>query len=164
MAERNVLVDGVGVALGTTSNPLQISGSVYANPRWVTKNVSIVQLTTGNTGGGGTPLFQVSGTAAVKVFAIFATDVTATAATATISVGISSSVAAITVATQATSCNTGMIWVDALPSKCEPMPTQNILKNETIRQFVATKTLSGGSIDYYCIWEPIVTTSTVVAV
>lgn len=164
MAERNVLVDGVGVALGTTTNPLQISGTVYSNARVVTKAVTYTMVGNGNTAGAGVALFQVSGTVAARCYGVITTGLSGVSSTSTISLGIASNKTGIISATQVSSCVANSIWVDVTPSAVESIIAQSIFQNQTIAQYVTLATISAGAATYYCNWEPLIPTSTVVAV
>lgn len=121
---------------------------------------------TGTTGAVGQhTLFTVTGDVIVNVFGICNTDLTSGGA-ATISVGSVGNVAGIVAATTATDIDDGDIWVDATPGvQLEALPQRGFVVNDgqdiTIDILVAA--ITGGAIDFYCLWRPLESTGLVTA-
>ena len=59
----------------------------------------------------------------------------------------------------------GEIWVDAVPGFIQPSPSLSLIgTDKDITQTIATATVTGGTLTYYCIWTPLSVGSSVVAV
>lgn len=117
-----------------------------------TKAITYSALTTGATGA--TTLFTVTGTVAVRVFAVVSgTDLTGSG---TIEVGISGNTAALLAQVNATALDVGEIWTDNAPSTVEALPSLQILTAGTdIIQTIATDTITAGTLTFYCAWFPL---------
>lgn len=116
------------------------------------KAITYVAATTGATGA--TTLFTVEGVVAVRIFAICSSDLTS-GGSATIEVGITGNTASLIAQTTATGIDTGEIWVDTGPATVEALPGFFILSGTDIIQTIATTTITGGTLTYYCVWVPI---------
>lgn len=116
-----------------------------------TKAITYVAGTTGATGA--TTLFTVTGTVAVRMFAVVSgTDLTGSG---TIEVGISGNTASLLAQVAATALDVGEIWTDNAPATVEALPSQYILNGTDIIQTIATNTVTAGTLTYYCLWFPI---------
>lgn len=125
------------------------------------KSITYAAGTTGATGA--STLFTVTGTVIVNIFAVCEGDLTSGGA-ATIEVGISGNTAALIAQTTATGIDTGEIWLDAAPATVEAPLTDKILTNGTdIIQTIGTTTVTGGTLTYYVMWNPISDDGNVVA-
>jgi hypothetical protein len=114
-----------------------------------------VEYAAGTTGAiGEIDLFEVTGTVSVKVFAVCSDDLTS-AGTPTIEVGIDENTAAIIAQTTATNIDEGEIWLDATPATVENMPTAKIVSGTDIEQKIASATITGGKLTYFCVFTPI---------
>lgn len=126
----------------------------------VSKAITYAAATTGAVGA--TTLFTVTGTVAVKVFAVASgADLTGTG---TIEVGIAGNTASLLAQVSATALDVGEIWTDNTPATVKAMATENILTAGTdIIQTIATNTVTAGTLTYYCLWFPISSDGNVVA-
>mgnify|MGYP001559716109 CR=1 FL=1 len=124
------------------------------------KAITYAALTTGATGA--TTLFTVTGTVAVRVFAVVSgTDLTGSG---TLEAGIAGNTAAILAQVAATALDVGEIWTDNAPSTIEALPAiQIVAGGADIIQTIATDTVTAGTLTYYCLWTPISADGTVVA-
>ena len=123
------------------------------------KVITYTALTTGAVGL--TTLFTVTGTVAVRVFAVCSgVDLTGSG---TLEVGISGNTAAIVAQTAATAIDVGEIWYGTNPPTVGVMPSQLILAGTDIIQTIATNTVTAGTLTYYCLWYPITRNGNVVS-
>lgn len=122
------------------------------------KAITFVAGTTGAIGA--TTLFTVTGTVAVRIFAVCSGSLTG--ATATTEVGVSGNTAALIAQTTATNITNGKVWVDTGPASVELLPSHAVVA-ANITQTIATAAVSGGTLTYYCVWNPISTDGNVVA-
>lgn len=108
----------------------------------------------GTTGAvGATTLWTVTGTIAVRVFAVCgAVDLTGSG---TLEVGIAGNTAAIIAQTAATAIDAGEIWYGTNPPTVGVMPSTLILSGTNIIQTIGTNTVTAGTLTYYAIWNPI---------
>lgn len=123
------------------------------------KAITYAAGTTGATGA--TTLFTVTGTVAVRIFAVCSSDLTSGGA-ATIEVGIAGNTAALLAQTTATGIDAGEFWIDTGPATIEALPAIQLCAADII-QTIATTTVSGGVLTYYCLWSPISSNGNVVA-
>lgn len=108
-------------------------------------------------------LFTVTGDVAVRIFAKCTSNLTSGGAP-TIEVGISGNTAALIAQTAALDIDSGEIWLDAAPASVEALPVQSILVGGTdIIQTIASATVTGGVLTYYCLWQPISSDGLVIA-
>ena len=127
----------------------------------VNKTITYAAATTGATGA--STLFTVTGDVIVSVFAVCSSDLTSGGA-ATIEVGIAGNTAAIIAQTTATGIDSGEIWKDDAPATVETLPTEYILTGGAdVIQTIATDTITGGVLKYYCFWRPLSEDANVVA-
>jgi len=110
------------------------------------KSITYAAGTTGATGA--TTLFTVTGTVAVRVFALCSSDLTS-GGSATLEVGISGNTAALLAQTTATGIDSGEFWVDTGPATVEALPAIQLVAANII-QTIGTTTVSGGVLTYYC--------------
>ena len=125
-----------------------------------TKSITYVAGTTGATGA--TTLFTVTGVVGVRLFGVCGTDITS-GGSATLEAGISGNTAALLAQTTATGIDAGEIWIDAGPATVELLPALSILSDTDIIQTIATTTVTGGVLTYYCVWVPISSDGNIVA-
>lgn len=120
----------------------------------------------GTTGAiGATTLFTVTGVVIATVFAHCTDDLTSGGA-ATIEVGIAGNTAAIIAQTTATAIDSGDIWDDTSPASIEALAnnSEKIVAGGTdIIQTIASNTITGGTLTYYCLWIPVSEDGNVVA-
>lgn len=111
---------------------------------------------------GADTLFTVTGTVALRIFAVCSEDLAG--ATATIEVGISGNTAALIAQTTATDIDSGEVWKDNAPAAVEGLPSEFILTGGTdIIETIATAAITDGTLTYYCLWVPISDDGNVVA-
>lgn len=123
------------------------------------KAITYAAATTGAVGL--TTLFTVTGTVAVRVFAVVSgVDLTGSG---TIEVGISGNTAALLPQLAATVLDVGEIWTDSGPSTVEALPAIQILAATDVIQTIATNTVTAGTLTYYCLWVPVSSDGNVVA-
>lgn len=119
----------------------------------------------GDYDGTGNPvtLFTVTGVVEVRVFAVCGVNLAG--ANATIEIGVASNTACLIAQSTGTDVDAGEIWLDATPvSTAEALTANSVMINGAdIIETLATANLTGGQIDYYCIWRPISAGATVVA-
>lgn len=113
--------------------------------------------------GNPTTLFTVTGTVMVVVFGHCKTDLAG--ASATIEVGVAGNTAGIIAQTTGTDIDATEVWRDATPAVLvealnDPLV---IVGGGDIIETVATANLTGGVIDYYCLWFPLSADGNVVA-
>lgn len=125
------------------------------------KEITYAAATTGATGV--TTLFTVTGTVAVRVFAVCSALLDQTGATATLEVGIVDLTAGIIAQTGATAIDAGEIWYGTNPPIVGVLPSTQILAGTNIIQTIAGNTVKQGVLTYYCIWSPISEDGEVVA-
>jgi hypothetical protein len=138
-----------------------ISGGVIpANPRGPA--ITSITFTAGGTGANGTEttLFTVTGAVLVlNITAYVTTDLTESAGTPTLSLGINNDVAIFIAATTATALDAGELWVDTAPDAnviALPAVMKDILVEENISCTVAgTNNISAGVISFSVSWTPI---------
>ncbi len=124
-----------------------------------TKAITYSALTTGAVGI--TTLFTITGTVAVRVFAVCSgVDLTGSG---TLEVGISGNTAAVIAQTAATVIDVGEIWYGTTPPTVGVMPSQLILAGTDIIQTIGTNTVTAGTLTYYVLWNPISEDGNVVA-
>lgn len=137
-------------------SPLPVSTS-YSG-RLATKTVTYSALTTGATGAH--TLFTVKGSVFAKIFAVCSADLTSAGA-ATNEVGTAGNTAALIAQTTATAIDNGEIWYNNTPV-AEVVATSNFTEKlvvSDIIETIATDTITGGTVTYYCLWSPIGTGS-----
>lgn len=108
---------------------------------------------TGDTGAH--TLFTVTGNCLVTVFGICDTNL---AGAATIEVGVANNTAGlIAQIADATDLDDGDIWVDATPAVgVEALPGAKIVNDGAdIILTIGSTDLTGGVIDFYCLWRPL---------
>lgn len=124
------------------------------------KAITYAAATTGATGA--TTLFTVTGTVAMRVFAVASgTDLTGSG---TLEVGISGNTAAILAQVAATALDVGEVWFSDTPATVGTLPAIQVLTAGTdIIQTISTNTVTAGTLTYYCLWNPISSDGNVVA-
>lgn len=141
---------------------ISTSQQIDANFRTINSNEALVLESTwtfaaATTGAiGQHTLFTVTGNVLVNVFGICDTDLAG--ATATISIGSAGNVAGIVALTTATDIDDGDVWVDATPGvQLEALPNRAFIVNDgqDITIDILTAAISGGVIDFYCLWRPL---------
>jgi len=118
----------------------------------------------GDFDGTGNPatLFTVTGDVVVSVFGICNVDLVG--AGATIEVGVTSGTALLIAQTTATDIDVNEAWISATPALAGNVPSSNIIGNgQDIIQTVGTANITAGSITYYCYWQPLESSASVVA-
>lgn len=124
------------------------------------KSITYVAGTTGATGA--TTLFDVTGLVAVRVFAVVSgVDLTGSG---TLEVGIAGNTASLLAQVAATALDLGEIWTDNGPATVEALPALQLLNGTDIIQTIATDTVTAGTLNYVCMWFPLSSGASVVAV
>lgn len=125
--------------------------------------------TRGDDGGTSDPLtlFTVTGDVLVRIWGVCTTDLAG--ATATLSVGVSNSVAALIALTTATDLDAGEIWTDTTPVigaelLSSVLGPYIIEDGVDIVEAVGTADITSGQIYYVCLWRPLSRDGLVVAV
>jgi hypothetical protein len=126
----------------------------------VSKTITYDAATTGATGAA--TLFTVTGVVAVRLFGVGSVDLTSGGA-ATLEAGIAGNTAALLAQTTATDIDAGEIWIDTSPATVELLPGLSLISGTNIVQTIATTTVTGGTLAYYCVWVPISSDGNVVA-
>lgn len=124
------------------------------------KTITYVAGTTGAVGA--TTLFTVTGTVACNVFAICTSDLTS-GGSATIEVGVSGSTASICNQQTATNIDNHEVWHDAILAVAGQVAGHEHIINQDVIQTIATTTITGGTLEYYCLWTPLSEGATVTA-
>lgn len=115
-----------------------------------TKTITYVAGTTGAVGP--TTLFTVTGTVALNVYAICTADLTGSG---TIEVGVASSTAALCNQQNATAIDNHEVWHDSALAVAANVAAYLHPVNESVIQTIATNTVTGGTLTYYCNWYPL---------
>lgn len=121
----------------------------------------------GDYDGTGNPatLFTVTGDVLVGLYGVCTTDLAG--ASATIEVGVTGNTTLFIPLTTATNIDDGELWMDASPAIGKPIDslTYYILGDGAdIIQTVRTANITGGQLEYICLWKALSAGSTVVAV
>lgn len=114
------------------------------------KTITFAAGTTGAVGA--TTLFTVTGTVAVNVFGFCTADL---AGSGTIEVGVAGSTACLCNQQSATAIDNHEVWHDAVLAIGGQVTGHEHIINQDVIQTIATNTVSGGTITYYCLWSPI---------
>lgn len=111
---------------------------------------------TGTTGAvGAHTLFTVTGNVIVQVFGVCDTDLTGAA---TLEVGVAGNTAALIAQTaDATTIDDGEVLVDATSAVgAEALPGSFIINDGAdIIMTIGSTAVTGGAIDFYCLWRPL---------
>ncbi len=103
-----------------------------------------------------TTLFKVTGTVLVRIFGVCSVDLAG--ATATIEVGVAGNTAALLAQTTGTDIDVGDIWADTTPT-LGAMVLADVLGpyivTKDIIETIGTADLTGGNIQYICLWRPL---------
>jgi hypothetical protein len=113
------------------------------------KTITYAALTTGATGT--TTLFTVTGTVAVKVFGFCTTNL---AGSGTIEVGVAGSTAALCDQVAATDVDNHDVYQGSVLAIAGSLADWKII-NQNIIQTIATDTISGGVLTFYCEYVPL---------
>lgn len=114
------------------------------------KAITYSALTTGAVGT--TTLFTVTGSVAVRIFAIASgVDLTGSG---TLEVGVAGNTASLIAQTAATAIDVGEIWATTSPATVLALPGQFIVAGDII-QTIGTNTVTAGTLTYYALWAPI---------
>lgn len=121
-----------------------------------TKSITFVAGTTGAVGA--TTLFTVSGTVALNVWGFCTENL---AGTGTLELGVASSTACLANQQSATAIGNHEVWNDAVLAVGGQIAGHWHVVNEDVIQTIATNTVTGGVITYYCGWIPLTQGATV---
>jgi hypothetical protein len=119
-----------------------------------TETVTFAALTTGSVDTH--PLFTVTGVVSMTVWAKVGTDATS-GGSATIEVGTALSTAALLPQVAFSVLDANEIWHDATPDtsvELESVLTKKIV-TQSVAYKIATATITGGTIKFFCSWYPI---------
>lgn len=114
------------------------------------KTITYVAGTTGAIGT--TTLFNVTGTVACNVYAICDTDLTGTG---TIEVGVAGSTAALCSQQTVTAIDQHEVWHNGNLAIAQNVALNQHIVDQNIIQTIATNTVTGGVLRFYCMWTPI---------
>ena len=120
----------------------------------------------GNGAVGTVALFTVTGSVWVTVTSYCTEDLTEGGATATISVGITGSTAALIAQVNAVDIDDGEIWFDATPGDIEVLSSIGgafIGGGEDIFATIGTQSVDDGTLTFICFWTPLSADGDVVA-
>lgn len=117
----------------------------------VSKTITYDAATTGATGA--TTLFTVTGTVCCNLLALCTSDLTS-GGSATIEAGTSSSTACLANQVVATTIDNHEIWHNGTLAVGGTVSNLHVV-NENIIQTIGTTTITGGSLIYYCYWNPL---------
>ena len=129
------------------------------------KSTTSVTFAAGTTGAVDTfSLFTVTGDVLLTIFAVCNTDLTSGGA-ATIEVGVAGNTAGLIAQTTATDIDDGDVWVDATPGVgVQALPGTFIVNDGAdVIYTVGTTTITGGVLEFYCLWRPLSSDGNVVA-
>lgn len=111
-------------------------------------------------------IFTVTGTVIVRIAAVCTTNLADGGGTGTVEVGITGNTAAMIAQTTAVDIDANEIWHDATPdASIEAADTlrEYIITNDAdIELLCATEDITGGVLEFYCIWTPLSAGATVV--
>ena|SRR3990167_5938355 len=126
----------------------------------VSKTITYVAGTTGAIAS--VTLFTVTGTVIVNIFAVCSL-ADLTGVNTTIEVGVTGNTAALLPLTTAVNLDVGDIWTNVTTfTKAEAVLSDKIV-NSDILQEIKTTAMSGGTLTYYCFWNPVSSDGNVVA-
>ena len=110
------------------------------------------------------PIFTVTGTVLMKLFARCSTTLTIVA-TATLEVGTATNTAGLIAQTAGDAIDAGEIWHDASPDASIELTSVigEKLVSESVEGLTATANINTGVIDYVCLWKPISKDGNVIA-
>lgn len=111
----------------------------------------------GDYDGTGNPktIFTVEGNVLLAVYAVCTTDLAG--ASATISLGVAGNTALFLPVTTATNIDDGEIWMDSTPAIGKPIDSLSyyvVADGADVIQTVATANITGGQLEYTCLWRP----------
>jgi hypothetical protein len=119
-----------------------------------------------NDGAGALSLFTVTGDVVVRIIPICKT-IVASAAGANVELGVSADTDAMLGSTLSTDIDADKVWIDASPdSQIEPESTSRdyIIANGDDVILTLDAQVDSGVIAFYCLWRPLSSGATVVAV
>lgn len=122
------------------------------------KTITYVAGTTGATGT--TTLFTVTGTVMINVFAYCTVDLTGSG---TIEFGFAGGTATMGNQQSATAIDANEVWSDAVLAIGGVVANHFHPTAQDVIQTIATNTVTGGTLTYYCSWVPLTQGATVVA-
>lgn len=139
---------------------------INSNEAFVTSKTIAFDGSAGNGAQGTANLFTVSGDVLVQL--VGACTESLAGASATISVGITGNTAGLIAVTTATNITNGVGWNDSTPSTVELLvnsATPRLLVNgPDIFATIATANITDGTVKIYCLWRPLSTDGSIVAV
>lgn len=115
-----------------------------------TKTITYVAGTTGAVGA--TTLFTVTGKVAVNVYALCTADLTGSG---TIEVGVLGSTAALCNQQSATAIDNHEVWHNSSLAIAANVAGNLHPIDQDVIQTIATNTVTGGTLIYYCNWVPL---------
>lgn len=146
----------------------EINHYQYETYKYAEKSMTFAGGTTNDPGdfdGTGNPatLFTVTGTVAMKIYAVC--DTTLVGATATLEVGTAINTAGGIAQITASDLVVNEIWHDATPTTSIEAESNfvELVANQDIIQTVGTANITAGAITYFCHWRPISRDGNVVA-
>lgn len=143
-------------------NDLDWTNKYYTSWRQVSNSITFDGGTSnaiGDHDGTGDPfdIFTVTGTVAVKLYAICTTELAG--ASATVEVGTADTTSGLIAQTTATDIDAGEIWHDASPdSEIEldsVAPSTIVANGADIVGTCGTANVTGGVLKFICLWKPI---------
>lgn len=126
------------------------------------KAITYVAGTTGATSA--KTIFTVTGLVRVRLFAKVITDLTS-GGSATVEVGTAKNTAGLIAQTAFSTLDADEIWHDATPDasvELDSVVTMRLVSQD-IKELIATATVTGGSMEYSLLWQPVSADGNVVA-
>lgn len=137
------------------------------NPLWtdgiVIRKTRTFDGTAGNGAQGATTIFTITGLVIAGFVSECGTDLAST--TGTIELGVSGNTAGIFAQTTASTIDANEVWIDTSPANVENYAMNSIRKLITVNviETIATADITGGTLTYYCLWNPVSSDGNVVA-
>jgi hypothetical protein len=110
-------------------------------------------------------LFTVTGLVKLKIFGVCSEDL-ASGGASTVEVGTTLNTAGLIALTTSTTIDSGDIWNAAAPASDYVSSTLSefLVNATTIKYEIKVDTVTDGTITFYCIWTPLDSTGSVVAI
>lgn len=126
------------------------------------KTVTYVAGTTGAVGAA--TLFTVTGAVRMRLFARCTTTLTS-GATPAMSIGTALKTAGLIAATDPTTIAANELWNDATSDSSVELDSATVTNvvSQNVISTIATATVTGGVMEYYCLWQPLSPDGLVVA-
>jgi hypothetical protein len=141
----------------TQSYPSDANFTPIKEPIAVTTSVTYAAATTGATGAH--TLFSITGPCIVKLIGYCTASLTS-GGNATLEAGITGALTALVANAGYAAVTTGLIYIDGTPATNKTDFSGKIIATDII-ETIGTTTITGGAIDWICLWLPLESTSTI---